>query len=236
MKPRIMATGSPCHGRKSARVIHHCHRCFALSHPAIDFKPRRIDGRRWFETPFRYYADRDHPLTSFGFHDFDPSAHPISDLPQKQALYFNDYVPQIIEHTPANVPGQWWRARLRKTLTFGSAFPFPLLLPLLPVGLMAARGRAWVVLSALPLFVALYSFYVFFLPHYPIVIAPAVIVGILLGARAIPELVPRGQKMISAWLSLMIIGAAIASLPQWDRTSNDEMFPASLMAAVAIRN
>ncbi len=51
------------------------------------------------QTPFQYYADRDHPLTNFGFHKFDPSATPVSDLPQKRDLYFNDYRPQIIAHT-----------------------------------------------------------------------------------------------------------------------------------------
>jgi hypothetical protein len=185
-----------------------------------------------FETPFRYYADRDHPLTSFGFHQYDPSAAPVSDLPQKRDLYFNEYMPQIIAHTPGNAVSQWLRQRLRETVTFRSPFPFPLLLPLMLVGLVAAPIRTWVVLAALPLFVVLYACYVFFMPHYPVIVAPAVIVAILCGMRAISEVSGRHKPFVGTWLGLVVLGTALAALPQFDSTADDRMFDAPLLARV----
>jgi hypothetical protein len=185
-----------------------------------------------FETPFRYYADRDHPLTSFGFHKYDPSAAPVSDLPQKRDLYFNEYVPQIIAHTPKDAVSQWLRQRLRETMTFRSPFPFPLLLPLMFAGLTAASPRAWLVLGTLPLFVAVYVCYVFFMPHYPVIVAPAVIVAVLLGMRTLSGQSGRFRPIVGTWLGLMVMGVAVAALPQFDSTADDRMFDAPLLARV----
>jgi hypothetical protein len=185
------------------------------------------------ETPFRFYADRDHPLTSFGFHHYEPGTRPLSDLPQKQDLYLRDYVPLIEQHSLANVPSQWWPRQLGQTFALNSSVPFVMLIPLALIGFAVARPRDWIVLGALPLFAGLYACYVFFLPHYPIILAPAVIVGILLAVRSLPSLAPRRyQSAIATWLTLMLIGLAIAALPQWDSSASDEMFDAPLLRQV----
>ncbi|HSV13760.1 MAG TPA: hypothetical protein VLI90_05845, partial [Tepidisphaeraceae bacterium] len=186
-----------------------------------------------FETPFRFYADRDHPLTSFGFHAYVAGTRPVSDLPQKQDLYLRNYVPLIIDHTPANVPAQWWPARLRETFTLDSSAPFAVLVLIALVGLLTAPRLQWAVLGSLPLFVILYACYVFFLPHYTIIVAPAIIVAIVIGLRALPQLAPlRAQRMVSAWLMIMTIGLTVAALPQWDATANDQMFASPMIGSV----
>jgi len=187
----------------------------------------------WFTTPFRLYADRDHPNTSFGFHAEAPAAKPVSDLPQKQDLYSREYAPLIQQHTVKQELSAWWDIKLRSTLVFGSPAPFPALLILLPAGVVLARFRSLVLLATIDIFVGLYFCYVFFLPHYTIVVAPAIIVGILIGTARLPLILPlRFRSFASCWLVCMVVGISIFALPQWDKESNDEMFDAPLLTKV----
>ena len=184
-----------------------------------------------FETPFRFYADRDHPDTSFGFHTFNPQVKPVSDLPQKLALY-REYQPLIVQHQPGNVPADLWWRRLPLALNQGSTTPFPLLVVLLPLALACLTIPRAVMLAVLPLFLGLYVSYVFFLPHYVIVVLPSIILGILLGVRAIAKAWPRAGPSLSLGLYLLIASVAIAALPEFDATVHDEMFDAPLIRQV----
>src|ERR1019366_2082159 len=111
------------------------------------------------------------------------------------------------------------------------AAPFPLLAVLLPVALAGLKRGRWIVLATLPLFVGLYLFYVYFFPHYVVVVAPAMIVGILIGTEELGALHPG----IRAGLTLFIIGTAAACLPQLDQTVRDQMFDAPLIRAVDVK-
>jgi len=180
---------------------------------------RDITGH-WFQTPFRLYADADYPGTALGFGDVDPTARPQSQLPQKQKLYIEKTLPLIEQHRLRNLP-QILFQRVRLTLSLGATTPFPLLVILLPVALANRRS---LVLAPILLFIGLYALYVYFFPHYVIVVAPAIIGGILLGAEQFVSV--RGA------LRLFIAATALAALPQLDPTMRDDMFDAPLLHAV----
>jgi hypothetical protein len=187
---------------------------------------RGITGR-WLETPFRFYADTDYPGTAFGFHAFDPAARPLSSSPQKQQLYVDRILPMIQQHQPQYLP-RILIQRLRLTASLATASPFPLLAILLPVAL---ANRSLALLSPIFLFVVLYAFYVFFFPHYTIVAAPAIIIGILI---AVAELSAMHPKLCTA-VYLFIAATAIAALPQLDPTMRDELFDAPLIRSADLK-
>jgi hypothetical protein len=184
----------------------------------------------WLQTPFNLYADRDYPGTAYGFDPFNPSARPVSDLPQKQMLY-QTYSRLIEHHTPANIFYDFYHWRLRLVLSQVMPFPYPLLALLTPVaGLGLTRARA-VVLASLPLMLLLYSAYVFFMPHYVMVAAPALILAIVLAAETIAHLSGRYRRFARVSLTLFIAGQAIAALPQLAIPDHD-VFGSDLLASV----
>jgi hypothetical protein len=192
----------------------------------------------WLRTPFGLYADRDYPGTGYGFHPYDPSARPESDLPQKIALFQNEYQPVLMAHRPANIlddllhsHGPFNGARLGLTLSQCSPEPFPLLLIFLPLSLLALNRDRSVLLASLPLFVLLYIPYVFFFPHYVVTAAPAVIVASLLAAKALAALWKSRERNVDVGLSLFITALAVAALPQWNPWTED-VFTADLLASV----
>jgi hypothetical protein len=189
------------------------------------------------QTPFGLYADREYPGTGYGFHPFDAAAGPVSDLPQKQALY-RDYLPILKLHQPGNMLDELLHAhgpfdgqRLGLTFSQYPPAPFPLLVLLLPLSLLSLKSGRGVVLAGLPLFVLLYIPYVFFFPHYVLCAAPALIVGILLGAKVLGESWKSGRRFREVGLTLLIAGVVIAALPQWNAGSED-LFQADLLASV----
>jgi hypothetical protein len=191
----------------------------------------------WTRTPFGMYADRDYPGTSYGFHPYDPSARPASDLPQKQALY-REYQPLLLEHQPGNIlndmlkpHGPFDGARLRLVLSQYTPTPFPMFVPLLFLPVLGlTRGRG-VFVAALPLFVLFYVPYVFFFPHYVLAAAPCVIIGILTAARVLADRWKSTRRFYEVGLTLLIGGTAIAALPQWSPV-NEDVFAAPLLGSV----
>jgi hypothetical protein len=195
----------------------------------------------WTRTPFRLYADRDYPGTSYGFHPYDPTARPLSPLPQKQALY-DQYRPVIADHTPASALDNLFRshgngglspARLELTLVPLTNLPLPMLLPLIPVALAGLTRRRAVVLAVVPLFVGLYFGYVFFFPHYTVTTAAAVVLAVVIGGEQLPLLLPSlGRRRAALGVPLLLGGLAVAGLPQFDVGGGDDVFPAPLIEDV----
>ncbi|MDB5333384.1 MAG: Dolichyl-phosphate-mannose-protein mannosyltransferase [Phycisphaerales bacterium] len=132
-----------------------------------------------FRSPYGYYLDRDQPNSSFGFHRYDPSAQPVSTLPQKRESY-DHWCPYLAAHTPAHVPELWvrhWLPMMADTTT-----QCRVLIAFIPIALLGLRDRRrGVLLATLPLFVAIYCFNPIFLEHYPLLVIPVVIFSILLG-------------------------------------------------------
>jgi hypothetical protein len=184
-------------------------------------------------TPFRTYADRDYPGTSYGFHPDRPDAVPKSDLPQKRLSYQEDVRPLVEKHRPALAMSTLLRFRLPLTLSLGGAVtPFPLLAVFLPASILGlSRGR-WVLWATLPLFLLLYIPYAFFFPGYTLVAAPALVLSPLIVARALPQLWPRARPALIAGLSMFVASLALAALPQWDASVNDDLFSAPFLGSV----
>ncbi|MGH7177158.1 MAG: glycosyltransferase family 39 protein [Tepidisphaeraceae bacterium] len=182
----------------------------------------------WRQTPFELYSQRDYPQTSYGFHGFDPSVRPVSRLPQKQRFFDEHAVPFLRDHTPALAANKWARAWLPTTIVNGS--PHGLLLILMPLGLLGLTCvRRVVVFALLPMFVLLYFPYVFFLTHYTLIAAPAVILGILTGAKAISS--RRGR----AFAMLCIVGLSLGEFAVFNRSAWDEFFTATELADTSAR-
>jgi hypothetical protein len=178
-----------------------------------------------FRTPFDYYAKQYFPLTNYGFHPYNPSVRPMSGLPQKQAYYDNVALPFIKNHTPRRMLTNWKENRFRLTVLTDA--PTWLMIALMPVGLMGLTDRRrWVVWAMLPLFVVLYFFYTFFLAHYPLIAAPAVLLNILLGAKVICTTWPRGRVLTTTFLLLALAALSITELPETNRVAHDEWFDA----------
>src|SRR5262249_47397279 len=100
----------------------------------------------------------------------------------------------IKKHQPGRVIDNWLSERL--PMLFGVALPSRWLLIFLPVGLLAINRPRAVVLLVLPLMIAIYTFWTFFLPHYGVLAAPAFLLLVLLAARAIQESFPVLRTMM----------------------------------------
>ena len=196
---------------------------------------------RWLTTPFRLYADREYPGTAYGFHRPDPAAGPASPLRQARALY-DDYRPLIAEHTPAHVVADQLRAhgplmpaRLSVTLTQLTLAPFAVLIVLVPVAAAGLTVRRAIVLAVLPLFVAAYAGYVFFFPHYTLVVAAAVVLAIVVGAEQLVALTPaRLRPRVAVGVTFVLAGMAVAGLPEFavGGPTTDDLFNTPVLGNV----
>ena len=185
---------------------------------------RGITGS-WLTTPHAFYADRDFPGVTLGFHAPRPMSMLVTTVPQKRTLY-RDTIPAIEHHQPANVITEMIRNRL--PLTIAATLPNNLLIILLPLGVgvllvQPPNKHRWVVAAPLLLFVLAYAFYLFYFAHYLLVIAPSVILLIVLAARELPTLWPRAQHALSVLLTLSIVAISLYSLPELDRIVHDDV-------------
>lgn len=163
------------------------------------------------QTPYGYYIDRDQPNTTYGFHAPDPHAAVQSSLPQKHEYYERWVRPFIERHRPANLARAWGGKYL--PMIVDTTMQCRLLLVFLPVGILGLTDiRRRVLWSVLPLFICFYVFSTFFLEHYCVLVAPAVILSILLGGRAIAGAWPRFERHLFAVFVMVIVMISITSL------------------------
>ena len=173
-----------------------------------------VTGSLW-QTPYTYYLQRDQPQTSFGFHRFDPSLAPQSQLAQKRQYYRSFMQPMIERHQPARLlanwigrdtPAQKAYERPRLPMLVDTTMPFRVLLPLAFAGLLGLstlpRRTLW---ASLPLLVLAYLPNTFFLEHYAIVAAPAVILSVVLGVESLAAAWPRAADAIRSASVLGIV-------------------------------
>jgi phosphoglycerol transferase MdoB-like AlkP superfamily enzyme len=134
-------------------------------------------------------------------------------------------VPGIKEHRAGNVLTELWNQRLGR-IALGT-LPSPLLLILVPACLLALRGRRWVLLLILPLFLGLYAFFPFMLAHYTLIPAPAVLFAMLLGKHVVERAWP-----IRGPLTAAIIVMCLVLLPGFNSRVHDDpvQFPATRFA------
>ena len=207
----------------------------------------------WLQTPYSLYLEQDQPNTAFGFHPFDKNARPQSTLRQKQDYYQSFFVPFIQNHQPEIFLRAWGKlyAPMIADVTL-PALPLAALLPLgligltrrglRDTGLATARGM---LLATLPLFVGLYMLNTFFLEHYAILIAPAIILLLLSAGRALQFAFPAARTCIAAGFAAGLAILAVVTLPElntlWvtrehpEYAFDDETFVSPVMQEVNLR-
>jgi hypothetical protein len=204
----------------------------------------------WLKTPYTLYLEQDQPNTAFGFHPYDPNARPQSTLRQKQDYYQSFFVPFIRRHQPGTFLHTWATRYVPMIVDVTlPAFPLVALLPpgligltrrgLCSTGWATARGT---LLATLPLFIFLYVLNTFFLEHYAILIAPAIILLLLSGGRALEIAFPPARIPIASGFAAGVVALAVVTLPElnpfWDTKRHpelavdDETFSSPIMQAV----
>jgi hypothetical protein len=180
----------------------------------------------WHRTPFQMYADRDYPGSALGFHPYDPSARPVSKLPQKQKFHDQWTIPAILGHTPAKVASNWLEKGFRDTL--GNTLPHRLMIILLPVGILGLICRKRLTLwLTIPLFIVLISLYIWILPHYAMIIIPALFMTILLGARRLEDCWPPIRRYVGTFFTLGLVILSVTETFEFNRLVRDELFDPS---------
>ena len=182
-------------------------------------------------SPFQLYAQRDFPQTQFGFPRYDPAVRPASTLPQKQELYEQWAVPYVKLHQPDRIAGAWAGRWL--PMTFGVALPARVLLVPAVVGLLGLGTAPRRVLAlTVPLFVLAYVPHTFFLEHYAVVVAPAVLLCVVLGFRALEETWPRLRETIAAGSAAGVVALSLSSLHELNPSIDDETFRSPMLRFV----
>jgi hypothetical protein len=190
------------------------------------------------QTPYGYYIDRFQPNTNYGFHAIDPNARAQTSLLQKQEYYERWVTPFILNHRPGNVARAWRSVYL--PMIVDTTMQCRLLLLLIPIGLLGLRGiRRWVFWAVLPLFIIFYLPSTFFLEHYAVLVAPAVILTVLMGGRRLASAFRgwerpafaafAGAVMMISFTSLWEINQLVAPS---DKMISDETFPSPILRYV----
>jgi hypothetical protein len=183
----------------------------------------------WLTTPFAFYNQRDQPRLRYGLTIPADGPQPVTRVPEKLEYYHIVVEPRLAMHRPE----MFWHTFVasRLPMTLGDALPQPMLLALLPMGLLAwRRKRGWVLGATLPLFFVVYTFYPLFPAHYTIITAPAVILTVLLGIKAITLAWPKARA--GAWTAMTIF---VVGLPFTQPVENLEMKGVSVFHAAVLR-
>jgi hypothetical protein len=112
--------------------------------------------------------------------------------------------------------------------------PHPLLIVLLPLGLLGLRvpGRG-ALAATLPLTLGAYAMYTFSVPYYLVVVAPAGAMLIAAAIEAAAACWPARRAFVCALLVPAVTGLCIVELPQFNRFIIDDMFRPTEPAQVA---
>lgn len=194
------------------------------------------------KTPYTFYLERDQPQTSFGFHKYDPTLEPQSKLAQKRRYYETFMKPQIERHQIRNLLGNWIARdqpgersfeHARLGMFVDTTMPFRFLLPFALVGAMGLSDiRRRVLWLPLPLLIMAYLPNTFFLEHYAIVAAPAVILSLILAVEEIARSVSRWSGGIRASLTLGLLATALFGTRELNPEVDDETFPSPMLQFV----
>jgi hypothetical protein len=198
-----------------------CAAPFLAMQLAID---RAYTGR-WLQTPVQKYEELYWPGLEFGFHPkVLPGEHAMaSDLPQFRHIH--EYFVKTF-FAPASTRGG---APARYLLAFEYGLAQPLLLVLLPVGVLGLGDRRrwplWVAAFVFPLaYLAWVQFIRHYARYYCTVISPALALAAVLGARQIAAAYPARRNFLSAWMWGAIVVLAAMALPEFgagkDRTNS----------------
>jgi hypothetical protein len=194
--------------------------------------------------PWNYYGKLYDPYDAIGRAPIDPAVRPKTNLPQKVKLFETFTVPahraligksrveSLIDRVSRTLAGPPLEKQEKNRLIYG-ALPSPLLIALLPVGLLGlAERKRWVVWLALLPFLALYASYSFFFPHYAVAIVPAVIVNLLAAKAVLRRTWPAVAGPVGLAFTLGVAAMAVAALPELNPSRRDQWFDAPLLRTV----
>ena len=176
----------------------------------------------FFETPYHRYCELFTPQMTFGFHRYDPTARPQTTLLQRIKYYRGFTVSAAQEHQPERLRKTWTQERFPRIARY--ALPCELLLIAFPAGLLGVRGRRWIFPALIALSVAFYVFFAYLLPHYVVLVAPAVIVVTLIGVETICEASPRTRTWLVTLTAAIIVAFALRAMPQFNRLMRDDPY------------
>jgi hypothetical protein len=194
--------------------------------------------------PWNYYALRYDPYDTMGRKPLDTRLMPEKLLPQKQAIIDDFTKPafeakarqsakaRLIDRTTKLFAGPPAEEQEPGRLVYG-ALPSPLLVVLLPVGLVAMLGRRrWMLLVPVGLFLAIYANYSYFFPHYTVAVLPAVILLVLGAPVAIARTWPMLAGPAALVIGLVVAAVSVTALPQVNPVRHDQWFDAPLLRGV----
>ncbi len=165
------------------------------------------------QTPVTLYDQRFAPEWKMGVLHYDPSFLPPSQLPQMQQFYREFVVPGVQDILDRGVLSVWITTRLPDVLR--TVVPVPLLLLLLPLGLMGLRAsKRWVLVVGLPIFLLLYAFYPLFLSHYALIVAPAALMLVIMGAQGLANAFGAYRAQASVILTMALATVSLTSLTE----------------------
>lgn len=193
--------------------------------------------------PWDYYARRDDPYDVLGRPPLRADVKPVSTLAQKQIFaeeftlpafrqkIGNSRLANLIDRTTRTLAGPPLEEQEKNRLVYG-ALPTPLLVTLLPLGLLALGRRRWVVVIPVGLFLLVYSQYTFFLVHYAVAIVPGIILLALASKEVLQSTWPAARRPIGIGFTLVILALCLSALPQLNRSRKDQWFPAPFLRDV----
>jgi 4-amino-4-deoxy-L-arabinose transferase-like glycosyltransferase len=180
------------------------------------------------KTPYQLSAERYTPGVGLGFGTYDHTRRPRTELAQWHAYHDRFTTKYLKAHRADLIHHTWLRDRVPRLMSFTA--PSPLLFTLLALGLTSLRGPRLAFFAALPLYLFVYALFPYFLPHYLMVIAPAIALGIVLGIETLRRTFPARASRLNAFLALAIVLLSAASLPGIDRMLRDDNWLAPTLA------
>lgn len=153
------------------------------------------------------------------------SARLPTPLPQYRDYYLDFVIPNVQAY---QVMESKWVVRERLRLMFQTVLPATPLVMLVPLALLGLTDRRrWALVGVLPLFWGAYLFFPFFLDHYVLVVAPAILFATVLGMRALARAASSAGPLVATFLIVAIVQFSIRGLPEFSATGELDQ-PASM--------
>jgi hypothetical protein len=167
-----------------------------------------VTGHLW-ESAEGYFNRENFPASPMGFHAVGADQIPAGMNPVK-VQWLRDWVlPSFERHTFRNAVTSWYRGRLLEILK--NSLGNPILVLLIPLGLLGVRGIKRVVLVVpLVLFCVGYGIYLFTLEHYVGAILPSMICLIFMGAETLG--VACAGRWVRTFVTLSLLALSISVL------------------------
>jgi 4-amino-4-deoxy-L-arabinose transferase-like glycosyltransferase len=180
---------------------------------------------RWTTLPWAYYAQQNDLYDTLGKIRPGTPPHSLSHLVQKQQFFEDFTIPNYRDKTSKSFAHRLISDRLAPTFILD--VPHSLLLVLLPLGLVGVwRNRRWAAAGFLVTFLVLYAQYTYFVAHYTIVAAAAVLILILSGYDALANGLPRAWHQPSRIIAgLALLALTLTAYPQLLREPPEDEWP-----------